>query len=85
MLRQEMESCPIIIGACAQNKDDKKKVKTHVGKYGDRMVHKSTYSWDGCYGSSSEYQRGLFLRSLTALKPENTWQACITFHNFLKA
>ena len=42
MLRQEMESYSIIIGACAQNKDDKNKVKTPDDECGGRLVHKST-------------------------------------------
>ena len=38
MLRQEMESLPTIIGACAHNE-----VKTPDDECGGRLVHKSIY------------------------------------------
>ena len=43
MLRQEMESYPIFIGACAHNKEETNKVKTHDDEFGGRLVHKYTY------------------------------------------
>ena len=47
MLRQEIESYPVIIGACAHNKDNNKKLQTtdemmHIDACGGRLVHKPT-------------------------------------------
>jgi hypothetical protein len=71
MLRQEMESYPIIILAWAHNKDDNKVISVNVVGRLSTNLHAVA---NGGHG---------FSLKLEHLNQVNTWRPCITFRNFL--